>query len=66
VFLPPLATLAAASTVAALGILRAVASGWAVHWVAAGWSIALTTAVGVAVVPILIRTERQLIRRGPA
>jgi hypothetical protein len=58
-----LATFAAASTVAAMGILRAVASGWPVHWVSAGWSIALTTAVGLALVPLLIRAERELIRR---
>ena len=61
--MPPLATCAAASTVAAMGILRAVVSGWPVPWVSAGWSIAMTTAVGLVVVPILIRTERELIRR---
>jgi predicted MFS family arabinose efflux permease len=46
-----------------MGILRAVASGWPVHWVSAGWSIALTTAVGLALVPLLIKAERELIRR---
>ncbi len=62
-FLPALSTLAATSTVAAVGILRAVTSGWPVHWAIAGWSIVLTTAVGLAVVPLLIRAERGLIRR---
>ena len=61
--LPALATLAAASTVAAIGILRPVTNGLPVPWVAAGWSIALTTALGLAVVPLLIRAERALIRR---
>ena len=61
--LPPPATVAAASTVAAIGILRAAASGLPACWVDAGWSIALTTAVGLAVVPLLIRAERALIRR---
>jgi len=56
-------TLAATSTVAAIGILRPVTNGWPVPWVAAGWSIALTTALGLAVVPLLIRAERALIRR---
>lgn len=62
-FLPALATLVAASTVAAIGILRAVTSGWPVPWTAAGWSIVLTTVLGLAVVPLLIRAERGLIRR---
>jgi hypothetical protein len=62
-FLPALATLAAASTVAAIGILRDVTSGWPVSWAAAGWSLVLTTGVGLAVVPLLIRAERGLIRR---
>jgi len=61
--LPALATLAAASTVAAVGILRAVTSGWPVPWAAAGWSLVLTTALGLAVIPLLIRAERGLIRR---
>jgi len=61
--LPALATLAAASTVAAVGIVRAVTNGWPVPWAAAGWSILLTTALGLAVVPLLIRAERGLIRR---
>jgi hypothetical protein len=61
--LPPLATFAATSTVAATGILRAVVSGWPVSWVAAGWSIGLTTVMGLAVVPLLLRAERWLIRR---
>ena len=61
--LPAMATLAAASTVAAIGILRAVTNGWPVPWVAAGLSIVLTTALGLAVVPLLIRAERALIRR---
>ncbi|MBE3075214.1 MAG: rod shape-determining protein MreD [Actinobacteria bacterium] len=62
-FLPALATLAATSTVAAIGILRAATSGWPVPWAAVGWSIVLTTTVGLAVVPLLIRAERALIRR---
>ena len=62
-FLPALATLAAASTVAAIGILRDATRGWPVPWVATGWSIVLTTGVGLAVVPLLIRAERGLIRR---
>jgi hypothetical protein len=62
-FLPALATLAAASTVAAIGVLRDATSGWPVPWVATGWSIVLTTGVGLAVVPLLIRAERGLIRR---
>lgn len=61
--LPALATLGAASTVAAVGIVRAVTNGWSVPWAAAGWSILLTTALGLAVVPLLIRAERGLIRR---
>jgi len=61
--LPALATIAAASTVAAIDILREVTTGWPVAWAAAGWSLALTTAVGLAVVPLLIRVERGLIRR---
>ncbi len=61
--LPVLATLAAASTVAAIGILRAVTSGWPVPWATTGWAIGLTTAVGLAVVPLLIRVERGLLRR---
>lgn len=61
--LPALATLAAASTVAAMGILRALTNGWAVPWAVAGWSIVLTTALGLAVVPLLIRAERGLVRR---
>lgn len=61
--LPALATLASTSTVAAIGILRAFTSGWPVPWAAAGWSIVLTTAVGLVVVPLLIRAERELIRR---
>ena len=61
--LPVLATLAATSTVAAVGILRAVTSGWPVSWAATGWSIGLTTAVGLVVVPLLIRVERGLMRR---
>lgn len=61
--LPALATLAAASTVAAVGILRAMTSGWPVPWAAAGWSLVLTTALGLAVVPLLIRAERGLVRR---
>lgn len=62
-FLPVLTTLAATSTVAAIGILRAVTSGWPVPWSVAGWSILLTTAVGLVVVPLLIRLERGLVRR---
>ena len=62
-FLPALATLAAASTVAAIGILRSVTSGWPVAWASTGWSVVLTTALGLAVVPLLIRAERGLIRR---
>lgn len=61
--LPTLATLAAASTVAGVGILRAVASGWPIPWAAAGWSIVLTTTLGLAVVPMLIRAERGLVHR---
>ncbi len=61
--LPALSTLAAASTVAAVGILRAVTSGWPVSWAAAGASTVMTTAVGLAVIPLLIRAERGLIRR---
>lgn len=61
--LPALAMLTAASTVAAIDILRAVTGGWPVPWAAAGWSIVLTTAIGLAVVPLLIRAERGLIRR---
>jgi len=60
---PPLATVAAASTVAAIGILRDVASGWPVAWASTGWSVGLTTALGLAVVPLLIRAERALVRR---
>jgi hypothetical protein len=63
VLLPALATLGAASTVAAIGILRALTSGWPVPWAAVGWSILLTTAAGLAVVPLLIRVERGLMRR---
>lgn len=63
VLLPALGTLAAASTIAAIDILRAVLSGWPVPWEAHGWSIGLTTAVGLAVVPLLIRVERWLMRR---
>lgn len=61
--LPVLATLAATSTVAAIGILRAFSSGWPVSWATIGWSIGLTTAVGLVVVPMLIRVERGLLRR---
>ena len=61
--LPVLATLGATSTVAAIGILRALTSGWPVPWAATGWSIGLTTAVGLVVVPLLIRVERGLMRR---
>lgn len=62
-FLPALATLAATSTVAAVDILHALTTGWSVPWVAAGWSLVLTTALGLGVVPLLIRAERGLIRR---
>lgn len=61
--LPALATTAAAGTVAAVGILLAMTSGWPVPWAAAGWSLVLTTALGLAVVPLLIRAERGLVRR---
>ena len=61
--IPALATLAAASIVASVDILRAVTSGWPVPWAATGWSIVLTTTVGLAVVPLLIRLERGLIHR---
>ncbi len=61
--LPALATLAAASTVAGVGILRAVANGSPIPWAAAGWSIVLTTALGLAVVPMLIHAERGLVHR---
>ncbi|MHB8275979.1 MAG: rod shape-determining protein MreD [Dermatophilaceae bacterium] len=61
--LPALATLTASGTVAAVGILRAVTSGWPVPWADAGWSLVLTTALGLAVVPLLIRAERGLVRR---
>jgi rod shape-determining protein MreD len=61
--LPLLATLAAASTVAAVEVLRALTSAAPVLWAAAGWSILLTTALGMAVVPLLIRAERGLIGR---
>jgi hypothetical protein len=62
-FLPPLATLVAAGIVAAVGILRVVETGRPVPWASVGWSVAMTTAVGVAVVPVLISTERALMRR---
>ena len=62
-FLPAVVTLVAASTVAAIDILRAVTSGWPVAWAPAGWSIVSTTAIGLAVVPLLIHAERGLIRR---
>ena len=61
--LPALATLTATSTVAAVGILRAVTSDRPVPWAAAGGSVALTTAVGLVVVPLLIRAEQGLMRR---
>ena len=61
--LPALATLGATSTVAAIGILRALTGGWSVPWAAAGWSIALTTVVGLAVVPLLTRVEHALMPR---
>lgn len=61
--MPPLATLAAASTVAVIGILGTLASGWPIAWVDAGWSIALTVFLGLAVVPLLISAERGLVRR---
>jgi hypothetical protein len=63
VLLPPLATLAAAGIVVSIGILRDVEDGWPVPWVSVGWSVALTTALGLAVVPTLIRTERALVHR---
>ena len=62
-FLPAVATLAATSTVAVIGILRALTGGWSVPWAAACWSIALTTVVGLAVVPLLTRLERALMPR---
>lgn len=60
---PPLATLAAASTVAVIGILGTLTNGWVVGWVAVGWSIVLTVLLGLAVVPLLISAERGLVRR---
>lgn len=62
-WLPALATITATSTVEAIGILQSLTSGWPPQWAMAGWSMALTSGVGLAVVPLLIRAERGLALR---
>lgn len=63
VLLPVLTTAVAAVVIQGSRSLVAAASGAPPHWSGAGWSVLLTVAVGIVIVPLLLVLERALVRR---
>ncbi len=61
--LPVLATAAGAAVVQAAPVLVAAASAEPLQLPRAGWTVAITTAVGLVVVPLLLAAQRALVLR---
>lgn len=61
--LPVFATALAALVIQGTRLLVAAASGELLDWTRAGWSVLLTVAVGVVLLPLLLMLERAMVRR---